>query len=258
MATKPSKPGTAVVKAHIALPANINEQYATEVAALTARLSVPSGDRILITQAKTFKLLNGMEVDELDCVIVDFVAANYYYNKLFDRNNIVPPVCFAINLEPANLTPSDNSTDKQHDTCTGCWADQFKTAANGRGKACSNTRLLALLPLDADDSTPIQLLKVSSTGLRAFDSHVSHVATKYGVPIRGVSTRITMGDTEYSSLRFAVIDRLTPKDVVLGAAQAAQPAALVRLMVEPNVTQAPPPPVASKRPPARPAAKTLR
>lgn len=236
MATKAT--GTALAKAKQNLPANINEQFANEVAALQKRISAPSGDRISVTQAKTFKLPNGLEVDEIECVIVDFVAANFYYSKQFDRNNIIPPDCFAIGLEPAGLTPSDNSPDKQNEACAGCWANQFKSAPNGRGKACGNARLLAVLPLDADEDTTPMILKVSSTGLRSFDGHVAAVAQKYGVPIRGVTTRVKMSDDEWSSLRFEVIDRLTPKDELLSYAQACKENALQRLLVEPDVSAA--------------------
>jgi hypothetical protein len=229
---------TAVARAKVNLPANINEQFANEVAALQKRISAPSGDRITVTQGKTFKLPNGLEVDELECIIVDFAAANFYYDTTFDRNNIVPPKCFAIGLEPAGLVPSGNSPESQCASCAGCWANQFKSAANGRGKACSNTRLLGILPLDADQDTPIQILKVSSTGLKSFDGHVATVASKYGVPVRGVSTKVTFSDDEWASLRFNVIEKLSVKDPLLAVAQSVKESTMTRLLTEPDVTAA--------------------
>jgi len=248
MATTKAKPeakpaakstSTAIAKAKVNLPANINEQFANEVAALQKRISAPSGDRITVTQGKTFKLPNGLEVDELECVIVDFVAANFYYDTQFDRNNIVPPKCFAIGLEPAGLVPSANSPDVQCEGgCAGCWANQFKSAPNGRGKACSNTRLLGVIPLDADADTPIQILKVSSTGLKSFDGHVATVASKYGMPIRGVATKVSFSDDEWASLRFSVIEALSTKDPLLAIAQSLKESTLTRLQVEPDVSTA--------------------
>lgn len=233
MATKAKTTAVATVKAN--LPANINEAFANEVAALQKRISAPSGDRISITQAKTFKLPNGLEVDELECVVLDFVAANFYYPAQFDRNNIIPPDCFSIGLEPAGLVPSDNSPDKQCESCAGCWANQFKSAKNGRGKACSNTRLLAIIPLDADADTTPWVIKVSSTGLKSFDGHVGMVAQKYGVPVCGVTTRISMSDEEYASLRFNVIEKLDMKDPLLATAVSLRGPAQQRLLVEPDV-----------------------
>lgn len=249
-----AKPTTALAKVKTNLPANIQEQFAAEVAALQKRISAPSGDRIGVTQAKTFKLPNGLEVDEIECVVIDFVAANYYYATAFDKNTIVPPECFAIGLEPAGLVPSANSPDQQCASCAGCWANQFKSAPNGRGKACSNTRLLAVLPLDADEDTPIQILKVSSTGLKSFDGHVANVAAKYGMPIRGVKTKVVMSDDDYASLRFSVIEAMSPKDPLLALAQSLKESALTRLQTEPDVTAKPEAPVQARRAPAK---KTL-
>jgi hypothetical protein len=247
MATSKS---TAVAKAKVNLPANIQQQFADEVANLQKRISAPSGDRITVTQGKTFKLPNGLEVDELEGVVVEFVAANHYYTTDFDRNNIVPPECFAIGLEPAGLVPSDNSPAKQSESCAACWANQFKSARNGRGKACANSRLLAILPLDADVSTQPMVLKVSATGLRSFDAHAASAAQAFGVPVRGVITKITFSDDEWASLRFAVAGR--PDKELLALAQAAKEGALQRLLVEPDVTAAKAEkPVAVHRAPAR-------
>ncbi len=245
---------TALAKVSPNLPANIQEQFAAEVAALQKRISAPSGDRIGVTQAKTFKLPNGLEVEELECVIVDFVAANYYYPTIFDKNNIVPPDCFAIGLEPAGLVPSDNSANKQCASCAGCWANQFKTARNGRGKACSNTRLLAVIPLDSDATTPLMILKVSSTGLTSFDGHISNVAAKFGVPIRGVTTKVVMSDDDYASLRFSVIDKLSMKDPLLAIASSLKDSALIRLQTEPDVS-APTDAAPARRAPAKKAVR---
>lgn len=235
---------TAVARAKVNLPANINEAMAAEIASLQKRLGAPSGDRITVTQGGEIKLPNGLTVDSIECVIVDFVAANYYYDQMFDRNNIVPPKCFAIGLEPAGLVPSASSPEVQCEACAGCWANQFKSARNGKGKACSNTRLLAILPLTNDDgsptdeNTPLRVIKASATAVRFFDGYVGSVVSKYGVPIRGVTTRITLSDDEYPSLRFEVMEKLNVKDSLLAVAYAQKEAAMTRLMTEPDVSQA--------------------
>src|SRR5574343_359447 len=97
---------TAVTRAKINLPTDINAALAAEVAEIQRRISAPSGNRIQVTQSKTFKLPNGQEVDELEAIVLDFVAANYYYTEAYDRNNVVPPACFSIALEPSTMTPS--------------------------------------------------------------------------------------------------------------------------------------------------------
>lgn len=251
-----AKPSTAVTKAKpVALPAAIKAQLAAQVADIHKRISAPSGDRITVTQSKTFKLPNGQEVDELEAVIVDFAAANFYYETGYERNNITPPKCFALGLEPAGLVPSDNSPDKQCAACAGCWANQFKSSGNG--KACQNTRLLAILPTDADVDTDIQILKVSPTALRSFDGHVSKVVSKHNVPIFGVVTRIFFSpDTEYASLRFE--DQGIATEALITLAFNRQAEAQKRLLTEPDVStaanDAPAPKSVNKRVPVKKAA----
>ena len=207
---------------------------AAEIALIQSRISAPSGDRITVTQAKTYKLANGLEVDEFDAVVVDFVAANYYYTDPFDRGNIIPPACFAISMEPGGMVPSENSPDVQAGACASCWANQFGT--NGKGKACQNTRLLAVLPLDADISTPFAILKVSPTAIRAFDSYAGNVARKHSMPVRAMVTQFSFSEDQYSSVRFTEMG-FAEKDLVL-LANGRKEEALARLLTEPNVVVA--------------------
>lgn len=238
MATNSSK-STALTKVKANLPVNA-AAFASELANLQKRLAAPSGDRITVTQAKTFKLQNGLEVPEIECVIVEFIAANFYYPGVFDRAHITPPACFALGLEPAGLVPSENSPDKQSESCAACWANQFKTAPNGKGKACGNSRLLALITLDADAESPISILKASSTALQSFDGYVASIATKFGVPVRHVHTKISMSDQEYASIRFSMIGTkpMDLKDPLLALAYELKEPAMKRLMTEPDVTPA--------------------
>ncbi len=194
--------GKQVAKAKIQLPANISQQLAAEAAAIANKIGTPGGDRIKITQKKTFRMPSGEEnAGPLQAVIVDFVSANFYYEGQFDPNDITPPLCAAIGPEPASLVPFDDSPEKQCDSCSGCPMNQFGSA--GRGKACQNSRLLYILPPDATEDTPGMLLKVSPTALRAFDSYVASCARSFGAPPIAVVTEISFDENlDYPSLRF--------------------------------------------------------
>jgi hypothetical protein len=215
------------------LPADVQAQFAQELAEYSKRIQAPTGDRITVTNRKTFKLPNGQEVPEIEAIVVDFVAANYYYPTAYDSNSIVPPDCFSIGLEPSSLIPSDNSPDKQCNACAGCWANQFKSA--GKGKACSNTRLLALLTTDADVESPIYTLKVSPTALKSFDGHVGQVMRSFNAPIRAVVTRIGFSpDSEYATLRFSTVGPVDKDLLILAQSRLAE--ARERLQTEPDVS----------------------
>lgn len=224
---------TAIAKAKVNLPVDVNAAMAAEMEQIQKRISAPSGDRIMVTQGKTFKLPNGSELDELEAVVVDFCAANFYYTEAYDRGNVVPPACFALGLEPAGLVASDNSPDKQCASCAACWANQF--GSNGKGKACQNTRLLALLTPDADAETPLYLLKVSPTAIKNFDAHVNSVANSFKMPVRAVVTQISFSqESEYATLRFKTL-RPAEKDLLLVAHNRLEEARK-RLLTEPDVS----------------------
>jgi hypothetical protein len=226
--------GTAVARAKINLPVDVNAAMAAEVALLQSRISAPTGDRITVTQAKTFKLANGTEVDDFEAIVIDFVAANYFYKEAFERGNITPPQCFSLSMEPAGMGPSKSSPDPQGVACSSCWANQFGSA--GKGKACQNTRLLAIIPTDATVETELSIIKVSPTAIRAFDAHAANVARKHGMPVRAVLTKFSFSEDQYSSVRFTDMG-LADKDLVL-LANSRKEEAIARLLTEPNVVAA--------------------
>lgn len=224
---------TAVAKAKTTLPANFDAEMQAELEALKSRIAAPSGDRIQITQDKLFKLPNGESSDVLQCIIVDFVNANFFYEQAYQKGEIVPPTCFAIGVNTAELAPSPNSPEAQHDKCSGCWANQFGSA--GKGKACANTKLLAVLPPDATEETPLMVLKVSATGLKPFDSYVGSVARAFQRPPRGVITEISFDpNVTYASLRFNAVAPCDADQFMLAHSRKSE--ALERLMVEPDVS----------------------
>lgn len=191
----------AVVKKTSGAVVNIQDMLRKQAESMSERTSPASGISIRVTQDKQFSLPDGQKTDELEVVIVDFVARNEFYEGAYDKDNMSPPACFAIGVAPNKLTASDNSPQKQADTCAECPMNAFGSA--GKGKACKNGRVLAVLPVDADENTPIWLLKVSPTALKGFDGYVQSVARTFQTPPVGVVTKVTFDDNvTYASLRF--------------------------------------------------------
>ncbi len=191
----------AVVKKASGAVVNIQDMLRKQAESMSERTSPASGISIRVTQDKQFSHPDGQKTDELEVVIVDFVARNEFYEGAYDKDNMSPPACFAIGVAPNKLTASDNSPQKQADTCAECPMNAFGSA--GKGKACKNGRVLAVLPVDADENTPIWLLKVSPTALKGFDGYVQSVARTFQTPPVGVVTKVTFDDNvTYASLRF--------------------------------------------------------
>lgn len=200
-----AKASTALApRAKVALPANIQKSLQDEVQGIQSRIGAPAGNRIKVTQKKTFRMPNGEESPgPLRAVILDFLSGNYFYPGVYDPDDITPPDCFALGVEVASMAPPDNVPSKQADSCAVCPQNQFGSAQRGKGKACQNARLIALLPIDANEDTPIMTLKVSPTALRQFDGYVASVARSFQTPPVGVITTIGFDPTpDYPSLRF--------------------------------------------------------
>ena len=200
------KPGTAVAvkKASSGAVVNIMDALRAQAEANAARVEPGGGKSIRIGQDKSFTLPDGTKTREaLQLVVVDFVSRNEYYEGAYNKDEITPPACFAIHPEPKQLAPSANSPDKQCDDCASCPMNQFGSAPTGAGKACKNTRLLAVLPPDADDETEIWTLKVSPTAIKAFDGFVAGVNRAFQLPPVGVVVTVGFSDAkDYPSLEF--------------------------------------------------------
>lgn len=233
------------------LPVNYQEQLAREAAEIAKRIAAPTGDRIRFNSNRSLITPDGSEGETLEVVVIDFLSTNLFYDGPFDRDNPQPPGCFAIGAEPSLMVPSPNSPNRQAETCSSCPNNQFGSAPNGKGKACKNTRVLAVLPPEADETTPLWLLNVSPTAIKGFDGFVGAVQRTFEMPPIAVVVEVDFNPAEtFASLTFS-----NPQpNQNLAAHFARQEEARQLLTVEPDVssfgqaapTKAPARPVARK------------
>jgi hypothetical protein len=233
MAKAPAKPVTAIAtkRAQVALPANAKEIMDSQVAALASKLAAPVGKAITVTQSKKFRFPDGTESDSFKGIIVSFVSVNAYYENEFERSNIVPPNCFAIGVvKNDDLVRSPNSPDPQPEDggteCKHCWANEWKSAPKGNGKACKNSIKLAILC----DDQEIRPLSLSSTALKPFGEYVREVVQAFGVAPFGVLTEFSFASSDWSSVRCGNPVKLN--DAQLGAVLAAMEDATAMISVE--------------------------
>ena len=113
-----------------------------------------------------------------------------------------------------------------------CWANQFGSA--GKGKACRNSILVAMLPPDADENTPFMLLNVSPTGLKSFSGYLSSVIRMQRPPYSITTDVFCDPGVKYDSLRFTNPQPLDDEMIELVRARRSE--ARERLLVEPDVS----------------------
>ena len=242
-------PSTAVAvkKPSSANIVSIQEALKAQVADLSDRVAPPSGNSIRVTQDKQFILPDGTKTPgPLELVIVDFTSKNAFYEGAFDPKNISPPACFSIGADIRKMVPSKNAPIVQSADCGSCPMNQFGSA--GAGKACKNSRMLAVLPPDADENTPMWTLSTSPTANKGFDGFVTSVARVFQMPPIGVVA--TVGFDENETYAKLVFSNPVPNSMV-GEHFARQAEAKEMLAVEPDVSGFVKAPPARGKAPAR-------
>lgn len=141
---------------------------------------------------------NGTAVagNKLECIIIASTHANLLYEGKYDPNNITNPVCYAYSEDPdtIELKPHPKSSKPQCETCADCWANQWESDPDGgRGKACKNSRVLALIPagVTAEDvaTAEVATLKLPVMSVnKKWAPYVHKVATLYGMPPLAMKT----------------------------------------------------------------------
>lgn len=139
--------------------------------------SVASGSFISVKGGKLSFQGNTIKSNELSVVVADSILENCYYPGRYDPENPAPPVCYAFGRDDEDMVPHENSSDKQAESCKDCPQNKFKTADNGKGKACKNIRRLALLPAEPRgaetlSSAEVAYMKVPVTSVKGWASYV--------------------------------------------------------------------------------------
>lgn len=151
---------------------------------------------------------NPMPNNEMGVIIVDSIMENAYYDGEYDPSNPQPPLCFAFGRSEDELVPHERVVEAgnaQSDACEGCQFNEFGSADKGRGKACKNTRRLALLPAGKFDkhgefelfddtehfeSTEVGFMKLPVTSIKGYATFVKQVAATLKRPPFGIVTKI--------------------------------------------------------------------
>lgn len=177
--------------------ATIDQELAAEVASLKNQIGQPSGNKIKVEASGDFILPTGENLgDEISVVVVDFVTRHTFYSGPYNPSNLAPPDCYAIGRDLSTLAPEEDSPAIQHDDCATCPLNQFGSGANGKSKACKNSRVLAVVLVDPEDPSaaalpeaPIYTLELPPTAIKSFDGAVQGVARALsGPPVKAVLT----------------------------------------------------------------------
>lgn len=235
-ATKKRSSSKAMTTAKPNLPANWEEMLREKAAAQAERTPTGAGNRLILRKNNTFEFQDENFGTEVPLVILDHVFIRNYWDTVYDENSYSPPACFGISdLNLRDMIPSENSPNRQHPACRGCWANEFESTERG-GKACAENRLLAVM--HAENIAPdadIILLKVPTTSGKTYDKYAKSLTKAAQLPTFAVVTTVSMDqDADWQTLDFEYASNL-PKELA-GIAYSRLEEAKEMLMAEPDVS----------------------
>lgn len=200
------------------LKARLKEAALQEV----AKEKVTSNKYISIKGGK-FSLGEDDLGENLKVVIIGSAYDNAFYSGKYDPKHTESPICFAVAENESDLIPNDgNVYEAQHSDCGSCPNNQWKSADNGTGKACKNSRRLLVIPVDPEtlevdvDFEPM-LIRLPPTSLSSYAKYVKLVTKKHEVPVFGIITELGFDDNvEYPSVKFHDIEPIQDENILEG------------------------------------------
>lgn len=153
---------------------------------------------------------NPLPGNEMAVIIVDSILENVFYPDEYDMDNPQPPSCFAFGRDEKTMAPHASVLESGHEEnsiCSGCPNNEFGSADKGKGKACKNTRRLALLPagkflkdgsfefnddIEHYEDTEVGYMKLPVTSIKGYASFVKQVANTLNRPPFGIVTRLSV------------------------------------------------------------------
>lgn len=218
----------AVAKKGIAgLPATIQKRIEEQQKRFAGRERQGTGKTLSI-RGKKFRF-DGRDLgDEIDVIMLDYVFIKQYFEQDYDPDNLTPPDCFALADDEMELKPLEDSPDIQGDEetgmCDGCWANEFESAARGKGKACQDRRKIALISaelfeekdfLDTITEESVGFLTMGGTSLANWKAHTKRLGKTLKVAPFQVVTTLTFDEAvDYEKLEFHVKEQIEDNEVL--------------------------------------------
>jgi len=159
-----------------------------------------TGNNISV-KGSTFRLPSGATSQgPLNCIVLDYVNKNMHYPDTYVEGEFSEPTCYAIGRNIKDMVPSEAITAPINSHCHDCELNQF--GSKGRGKACSNNVLLAVLPDDFTEDSEVLTIKVAAKGLKGWANYVRELKALNVDPAQVVTSLSFAPGLAYPCLTF--------------------------------------------------------
>ena len=195
-----------------------DDKLAKEAEISVGQEAAASGGQFFSLRAGQLKFDGAaMPGNQIACIVIDSILENVYYPGAFNPENLAPPTCFAFGRvdEQGNLPemqPHEIVKEKQCETCAKCewakWGTKVRTdGTKSRGKACSETRRLAIIiagnfvggqfqPIDKREAADhfanakVGYMKLPVTSVKNYAGYVRSCKSAFARPPYAMYTRI--------------------------------------------------------------------
>jgi len=202
---------------------------------LAAQAQVAAGMEASTASGQFFGLQSGVLTyndaplpnNEMAVIILDGILENVFYEGAYDPQTPQSPMCFAFGRDEATMAPHElvvaagNQQCGASGQCRGCDKNEFGSADIGKGKACRNTRRLAMISAGTleqqvrngptmfqayDDlayfeTAPIGYMKLPVMSVKGYAGFVKQVAGAMSRPPHGIFTKVRVVPDPKSQFR---------------------------------------------------------
>lgn len=222
MANPKTKPTNQLMNYDEELAKFATEYSAQEAGAATGQFFGLKGGRLTFNDAP-------LPNNEMAVILLDGVLENVYYEGAYDPDNPQSPSCFAFGRNEADMVPHEKVPNPVCSKCHGCPMNEFGSAEIGKGKACRNTRRLAMIAagtmqngrftpfddLEHYKTAQIAYMKLPVMSVKGYATFVKQLEGALKVPPFAVFTKVRVVPDDKSQFRVTFETLATaPKDLI--------------------------------------------
>lgn len=157
--------------------------------------------------------------NKLNCVVLAHVLCNTDYDGPFDSDNPSSPRCFAFGADKNEMTPHEDSAEKQSDACVGCPQNEWGSADVGKGKHCANKVRLGLISdgdLEEDiAAAEVAYIHIPVTSVTYWAGFVRQIADTLNRPPYGVICELSLIPSKNQfDMQFKPISEIEDGDIM--------------------------------------------
>ena len=164
----------------------------------------PAESRLTVTGGRLLYNGNKVDGDKMDCIVLASTRSNTYFEGAYDADNPQAPVCYAYGTDELTMKPHKASAKPQSDSCMTCPNNEWGSG-RGKGKACKNRRILAVLPGDTTDpaSAPVATVTLPIMSVQNWANYSGQISAGYNVPTLAVITTLAVNPDPKTQYKFS-------------------------------------------------------